>query len=297
MLNAIPYIKNQTHAFFFAVIILTASLVSSAQDAQKVRINFKRMNKAGDFYHASIRAEYSVFCEITGKSGIKEIRKNKSLEMDGNLTILESDANGSPTSLRFSSEKISAKSGDASELFSKGYGNFKLDWQDGKMVLTLDGENLTPRPEEIELLALVFRPPSSATLDGLIGTQEELSVGDKWFAPKDLLKEIFLKKGIKLEDGDISNVSSLREKNKTDSGDCWVIENNVAVSGVPDFNFNYKAEIFLPCDNLTIPLKTMTKSSETIKRKKVDDGSLLSDDIEGMVIKIDYSMNVELTAK
>ena len=256
-------------------------------------MNFQRRHIPGASYKAKIQAERSVSCKIKGISSERDVENRRKFGFEGEISILECDPDGNPILISFSTSSISASIGDNKNFFKRGYGKFRLKWQANKMLLELERDELKASIEEMELLSIAFRPPSSqAKLEEILGENRKFKINDEWSPPKDYLKRIFASKGLSVGDDNILHKARFHGK----EANCAVVLTDIKISGVEGFDFEYSAEITLPFDEKLVPMRTKSKSTEKIVKKKSQksDNSLLGDDVQEMTFIISSSMDVSL---
>lgn len=262
-------------------------------------LDFRRRHSPGTLFDAKIAAAYSVDCEMKGPGGAaREAARKKSFCFEGRIEILECDASGAPTALSFSNAKISGESDSPGQLFRKGYGNFILKWVDEKMLLELESPDSKPTPEEMELLSIAFRPPSSqGKLDDLLGEKREYEEGLQWSPPGAYLKKIFSSKGLSLEDKNIAGRARFGQMSTEAGRKCANVEANISISGLEGFEFEYSAKIALPFDKNCPPVRTKSESVEKILKKSIQrkEANPLAEDFDEMHLTITHSLDVSLT--
>ncbi len=261
-------------------------------------LDFRRRHSPGTLFDAKIAAAHSVECEMKGPGGARrEAARKKSFCFEGRIEILECDASGAPTALSFSNAKISGESDSPGQLFKKGYGNFILKWVDEKMLLQLEPPGSKPTPEEIELLAIAFRPPSSqGKLDDLLGEKREYKEGLQWIPPGAYLKKIFSSRGLSIEDKNIAGKARFGQVSTEAGRECANIEAEIEISGIDGFGFEYHAWITLPFDKSCPPVRTKSESVEKILKKSIQrkEANPLAEDFDEMHLTITHSLDASL---
>ncbi len=282
---------------FFIVAMLVFQFTLQSNDEV---INFHRRQKPGASYLATISTEHSVTCKLKGANSEKDIKNVQKFEFDGRLVVLACDADGAATEILLSSHFISGTVNNDNSFFKRGYEEFNLKWDTQRMRIETKDKDFSASPQEIELLSLIFRPPSSqAKLEDILGEEHKFKLDEEWAPPKNYIKKIFSSRGLSINDENILQKARFKGKSAESVGECVVVFVNMNIIGIEGFDFNYEAEIVLPINENCVPCMTKSKSVEKILKKNLDkaDPGLVGKDIDEMLITITDAMNVSLKAE
>lgn len=235
--------------FFSFIALALFAAVAWAVESGEI-IQFSRPLSPENVFECKIKAsQYSrALLHYGGESenGTADVR-DLEIELSGQMTIIRVNSSGNAAEIFFDIKAIRGSGLSPSSCAGLCGKRLRAVLDLAPPLITLEGSSdLELTHEEKRLLYLIFRPTSKETLEDLIGTEKLLKVGSVWQPSFKLLEKLCASRGItataknfegEVVLGDIANVNEIP---------CWKINQEIQASGIKDFDFRFRSEIYLP---------------------------------------------------
>jgi hypothetical protein len=236
---------------------------------KKYEINFLRPVKAGQKLKCDIKVKNTTFFKFmeAGAKKPAETQIRYEARITGTMNVIKATEYGGLGLVDF---EVSSFSGnlngkDCPDSLSGKTLSINLD---GKLlpVFKFKSNGQKVSPEAQKLLSLIFRPSRKEGLKDIMGVDHAVEIGDTWQAPLKMLIESFKKRDMELEESQLTGKVTLKAIEKVAGIDCWRLEEKIKTKDVKDFEFEFKASVWLPVDQKTGTVKALRYGYERLTK-------------------------------
>jgi hypothetical protein len=199
-------------------LIMLASVITTALDAQKYTVHMSRPVRAGQCY--AVTATGSRFHRASIGDRVLKAEEYQ-VDFKGRAEVLEVDRKARPVKIAFTVEKFTKIAGGLTTDLLKSGSVIVADDSQEQPVSLKDGTLEESVREAFDLIYSANKPDAFRfTDDEIFGTKEPKGIGDSWSIDRTLASESLKDTGIIIPTGRLTGVVSLVAKDKIAAIDC-----------------------------------------------------------------------------